>query len=149
MPARLEHANLTVQDLDGVVRFIVTALPEFRLRYDGPGADGTRWVHVGTDETYLALNAAAAGSSPPAPPYQGSPGLNHLAYEVEDVEAVRTRLRAAGFRESGAAEAHPHRRRVYFYDPDGNDWEFVQYLIDDPRARHDYALPDVFVPTGR
>lgn len=21
--------------------------------------------------------------------------------------------------------AHPHRKRVYFYDPEGNDWEFV------------------------
>ena len=36
---------------------------------------------------------------------------------------------------------HPHRRRVYFHDPDGNDWEFIQYLTDDPALRHDYTLP--------
>jgi catechol 2,3-dioxygenase-like lactoylglutathione lyase family enzyme len=148
MTARLEHANLTVRDIDAVVGFIVTAFPEFRLRHDGIGADGNRWVHVGTDDTYLALSLAARDTAPQAPPYQGHAGLNHLAYEVDDVDAVRARLRAAGFLESGLADAHPHRRRVYFYDPDGNDWEFVQYLVDDPRARHDYTLPDAVAPAG-
>ena len=33
--------------------------------------------------------------------------------------------------------AHPYRKRVYFYDPDGNDWEFIQYLSDEPSKRHD------------
>jgi hypothetical protein len=31
---------------------------------------------------------------------------------------------------------------VYFYDPEGNDWEFVEYRTDDPGKRHDYDLPD-------
>jgi hypothetical protein len=31
---------------------------------------------------------------------------------------------------------------VYFYDADGNDWEFVQYTSDDPAERNDYELPD-------
>ena len=38
---------------------------------------------------------------------------------------VRIRLKTAGFRDSTPPNAHPHRRRVYFYDPEGNDWEFV------------------------
>jgi hypothetical protein len=36
--------------------------------------------------------------------------------------------------------AHPFRRRVYFEDPEGNDWEFVQYFSADPRERNDYQL---------
>lgn len=32
--------------------------------------------------------------------------------------------------------------RVYFYDPEGNDWEFVQYFSDDPAERNNYELPD-------
>jgi hypothetical protein len=39
-------------------------------------------------------------------------------------------------------DAHPYRKRVYFHDLEGNDWEFVQYLSDDPAKRHDYELPD-------
>ena len=37
---------------------------------------------------------------------------------------------------------HPHRRRVYFYDDEGNDWEFVQYLSSEPAERNDYEMPD-------
>jgi catechol 2,3-dioxygenase-like lactoylglutathione lyase family enzyme len=68
--------------------------------------------------------------------------VNHLAYEVDDVESLRVRLQSAGYRESTVPNAHPHRKRVYFYDPDGNDWEFVQYFSQDPAQRNDYALPE-------
>jgi len=56
---------------------------------------------------------------------------------------VRIRLKTAGFRDSTPPNAHPHRRRVYFCDPEGNDWEFVQYYTQDPAERNDYDLPDL------
>jgi catechol 2,3-dioxygenase-like lactoylglutathione lyase family enzyme len=142
MAARLEHANLCVHDIDGVVQFLLTAFPEFRVRQDKIEPEGTRWVHVGTDETYVALNQADPAAGRRGLPYRGRPGLNHLAYEVDDVESLRARLSAAGYRDSTVPNSHPHRRRVYFYDPDGNDWEFVEYLSDDAAERHDYKLPD-------
>jgi hypothetical protein len=62
---------------------------------------------------------------------------------VDDVEALRSRLRAAGYQENMLVpNAHPYRKRLYFYDPEGNEWEFVEYLSDDPAKRHDYELPD-------
>lgn len=142
MAARLEHANLSVHDLDEVIRFLLTAFPEFRVRHDGTTAEGLRWVHVGTDESYLALNPADPDEPSHGRPYRGRSGLNHLGFEVEDADALRERLRSAGYQESTPPNNHPHRKRVYFYDPDGNDWEFVQYLTNDPARRHDYALPD-------
>lgn len=75
-------------------------------------------------------------------PYAGRPGLNHLGFEVDDVAALRERLRAAGYHETTVANAHPHRRRVYFEDAEGNDWEFVEYRLSDPAERNDYALED-------
>lgn len=142
MEVRLEHANLTVRDVEATIRFLTTAFSEFRMRGEGTNRDGTRWVHVGTHDTYIALNQAKAESEKHRMPYRGEPGLNHLAYEVKDVESLRLRLKAAGYRDSTVPNAHPHRKRVYFYDPDGNDWEFVQYFSRDPAERNDYALPD-------
>jgi len=139
---RLEHANLCVHDIDAVVGFLKTAFPDFQIRQDTTDPDGTRWVHVGTNETYVALNQAKPEEPLRGAPYKGRPGLNHLAYEVDDVEALRARLRAAGYRDSTVQNAHPYRKRIYFCDPEGNDWEFVQYLSDDARKRHDYELPD-------
>jgi len=142
MPVRMEHANLTVRDLDGMLRFLLAAFPEFQVRRDVTGSDGSRWVHIGTADNYIALTPASAKPGIPWMPYSGRPGVNHLGFEVEDAEALRQRLLAAGYKESTPPNAHPYRKRVYFYDPEGNDWEFVQYLSTDPAQRNDYDLPD-------
>jgi catechol 2,3-dioxygenase-like lactoylglutathione lyase family enzyme len=76
-------------------------------------------------------------------PYQGKPGVNHFAYEVDDIEALSERMKSAGYKDSTPPNAHPHRKRRYFHDPEGNDWEFVQYLSEKPAERNDYKLPDV------
>lgn len=142
MTVRLEHANLSVRDVEGMIRFLQTAFPEFRVRGEGRSNDGSRWAHIGIRETYVALSEANRKPEKRWTPYQGLPGVNHLGYEVDDVEALRHRLKAAGYQESTVPNAHPHRKRVYFYDPDGNDWEFVQYFSQDTAERNDYELPD-------
>ena len=142
MATRLEHANLAVRDVEGMLRFLGEAFPDFRVRGRGPDCAGRRWVHVGNDDTYLAL-LEATGAAPEAwEPYSGKPGLNHLGFAVDDVAALRARLRAAGYPESTVPNAHPYRKRVYFQDAEGNDWEFVEYLSADPALRNDYALAD-------
>ena len=100
-------------------------------------------MHIGTDETYIALQSNKSERTETWRPYSGSPGVNHLGYEVDDAESLRTRLRSAGYIETTVPNRHPHRRRVYFNDPEGNDWEFVQYFTQDAAARNDYSLPNV------
>lgn len=143
MKLRLEHANLVVRDVDAAVRFLQTAFPHFRVRHEGTSWRGARWLHIGDDDTYLAINEATEDASEPWVPYAGKPGLNHLGYEVDDVDALRARLSAAGYRDSTVPNVHPHRKRVYFYDSEGNDWEFVEYSSDDPALRNDYELNDL------
>ena len=141
MSVRLEHANLFVRDIDATIRFLQAAFPEFRLRFDGMDPRGFRWVHVGTEETYIALIQSTVEPEQGVEPI-GVPGVNHLAYEVDDVDGLHERLSVAGYKDSTFPNHHPYRKRVYFHDPDGNEWEFVQYLSDDPLKRHDYTLPD-------
>lgn len=141
MTIRMEHANLHVRYFDDAVRFLTSAFPEFKVRSESV-RDGLRWMHIGTNETYIALNETSKEAASGTAPYDGHPGVNHLGYEVDDVDALRQRLAAAGFRDSTYPNSHPHRKRVYFNDADGNDWEFVEYLTDDPSLRNDYNLPD-------
>jgi catechol 2,3-dioxygenase-like lactoylglutathione lyase family enzyme len=145
---RLEHANIAVRNMDGMIRFIQTAFPDFRVRREGPGLLGGRWLHIGTGDTYLALTEAREEPAEAWVPYGGRPGLNHLGYEVDDVEALRERLAAAGYQDSTFPNAHPHRKRVYFHDPEGNDWEFVQYSSQDESERNDYELADLPATAG-
>ena len=58
----------------------------------------------------------------------------------DDVEALRTRLRSAGYRDTTVENHHPHRKRIYFEDPEGSEWEFVEYFSEDPAERNDYQL---------
>jgi catechol 2,3-dioxygenase-like lactoylglutathione lyase family enzyme len=142
MLIKLEHANLCVRDIEGMIRFLQTAFPEFRVRGEGTSADGTRWLHIGTDDTYIALGGSRVEPAKRWAPYQGVPGVNHLAYEVDDVEALRQRMLAAGYTDSTPPNKHPYRKRLYFYDPEGNDWEFVEYLSEKVAERNDYELAE-------
>lgn len=140
MTVRLDHANLVVRDLDEALRFLQAAFPDFRVRGSGTSPAGARWLHVGTNDTYIALNEATLDPAERWVPYAGAPGLNHLGFEVDDAAALQERLRAAGYTDTTVPNEHPARRRVYFSDAEGNDWEFVEYLVDDPALRHDYEL---------
>ena len=141
MTVRIEHANMIVRDIDATVKFLQTAFPEFRVRKEGD-SDNDRWLHIGTDDTYVALSQAKHEPAEQWYPYSGKPGVNHLGYEVDDADALRERMRAAGYKDSTVPNNHPYRKRVYFKDPDGNDWEFVQYFSKNPAERNDYELAD-------
>lgn len=133
---KLEHANLSVTDIEAMTRFLNTAFPEFRIRGEGRDDHGRAWRHVGTLDFYVALQAVPDNGG--REPYGNTTGMNHLGWEVDDAEALEARMRAAGYTPNLHFNDHPARRRVYFHDPDGNDWEFVQYLTDDPALRHSY-----------
>lgn len=137
MTPYLEHANLTVRDLDGAVEFLRTAIPEFEVRGRGEG-DDRRWLHLGTATSYVALEAPHEPGERMQRPYR-DPGINHLGFVVEDAAAVRLRLLEAGYTEGIQAGPHPHRVRIYFYDRDGIEYEFVQYLSGDDAERNDYS----------
>lgn len=138
MSARLEHANITVSDLDAAADFLLTAFPDFEIRGSGVGPEGLRWLHVGSDTSYVALNEADPAAQGEQPGRWR--GVNHLGFEVDDAQAVRRRLLAKGYREGFVPESHPHRQRVYFLDRDGNEWEFVEYFSERPEERNDYSL---------
>ncbi len=141
MTARLEHANLSVTDVDAMLGFILAAFPEFRERHDSGSADPERWVHVGDADTYIALNRVRAEVREARRHSYYSPGFNHLGFVVEDLDSLRARLLAGGYREESYPNQHPARRRAYFLDPQGAEWEFVQYLSADKTQQNDYLLP--------
>ncbi len=137
---RLEHANLIVRDMKSMTRYLQTAFPAFRIRREGVSASGKNWVHIGDDVTYIAMTEAYDLKDRRWVPYSGRPGLNHLGFEIADAAALRERMLAAGYNESTYPNAHPHRTRVYFHDPEGNDWEFVEYHSEKVEERNDYEL---------
>ena len=141
MKMYLEHANITVADVERSMQFFKTAFPHFSIRGEGTTVrlgKVQRWVHFGTDDYYIALENAILPSPDNHKTYI-QPGINHLGFVVDDVEGVIDRLTRAGYRRGIEVVPHPHRKRAYFFDDDGNEYEFVQYFSDKPQERNDYV----------
>jgi len=138
MKTQFEHANIHVNDVNRMLEFLQLAFPDWKVRHDSGKQDPERWVHFGDDDFYLSVYQATSNDVDKKIPYDGNPGINHLGFVVEETEGVRERLLSSGFKESTIENEHPARRRIYFNDAEGNDWEFVQYFSADPRQRNDY-----------
>src|SRR5438477_11202310 len=52
---RLENANVTVRDIDAMIRFLLNAFAEFMVCVEDANRDGSCWVHVGTAQHYIEL----------------------------------------------------------------------------------------------
>ena len=140
MVSYLEHVNITVIDVDEAIRFLQTAMPDWKVRADVSDEESNcrRWVHLGTDTNYIAIEDRGAKGKGLHEPYV-DPGLNHLGFVVPDVAAVSKRLIEAGFTEGMSSLDNPNRKRIYFYDADENEYEFVEYLKPDFASQNDYS----------
>ena len=102
-------------------------------------AGSYRWTHIGNDESYIALQEPHLGgvAETPHERYKNI-GVNHVAMVVDDVSAVEKRLLAEGFEKNPEEIAEKYRKRVYFYDDSGFEWEFVEYFSDITHERYLY-----------
>jgi catechol 2,3-dioxygenase-like lactoylglutathione lyase family enzyme len=132
----LEHANISVKNLDESVHFFKTAFPHFNIR--GGGNETRKWIHLGDNETYIALNEAEPEDLSAEKNYDRA-GINHIGFVVEDVAEIAERLLSEGFERDYPKQIEEYRIRDYFADNDGNQYEFVQYLSDNFDEKNSYA----------
>ena len=138
MFCRLEHANITVKSIDEGVRFLTAAFPDFQPR-GGHEGEQKRWLHVGTDETYIALEEMTETTVSNRKPYRDV-GINHVGFVVDDLDGLISRLENAGYKTGDLAEEIDYRKRTYVFDDNGVEWEFVQYLTEDVEKAHVYQI---------
>lgn len=141
MSTYLEHANISVPDIDEAIAFIQTIAPDFKIRKDdSSGDDPPRWVHIGTDDSYIALQAVDPKHNPQERHRAYiNYGINHLAFVVDDFDAVKARLEAKSYRGGLAPEQSPYRKRAYYFDNAGFEYEIVEYLTDNPAEKNFYS----------
>ena len=130
----LEHANITVSDLQKSIHFFQTAFPHFVVR--GGGNDLREWVHLGDNETYIAINELI-GNRIERENYDDL-GINHLGFVVENVNEIANRLLENGYKRDYPKQTEKYRIRDYFADSDGNQFEFVEYLTEKIEEKNFY-----------
>lgn len=122
---KLEHVNVTVTDPEATAA-LLAPLFGWRVRWSGPSRMGGRTVHLGSDDSYLALWTPGDPAAFDPRGSHAAGGLSHVGVEVDDLEAVEARVRAAGLEPSGHDNYDPGRR-FYFRDRDGIEYEVVSY----------------------
>lgn len=124
--ARLEHTNVTVSDPHATAAWLQKVFG-WHIRWEGPGMQTGYTVHVGTDESYVALFSygdTAVSTKPNS--YRTIGGLNHIAAFTDDIDAIEERVKRAGFTTVNHADYAPGRR-FYFHDRDGIEWEVASH----------------------
>lgn len=124
----LEHANITVNNIEQSIHFFQTAFPHFKIR----GGDEKRieWIHLGDNYTYLAINQAVEDLGNKFDKNYNKIGINHIGFVVENIEEIASNLLNSGYKRDYPKQIERFRIRDYFADADGNEFEFIQYLSD-------------------
>ncbi|MEP0519451.1 MAG: VOC family protein [Hyphomicrobiales bacterium] len=123
---RLEHVNVTVSDPDKTAK-ILCDLFGWQVRWKGDSIYGGTSIHVGADDSYLAIYTMGKMKKGRDDTYSTVGGLNHIAVVVDDLDLIEQKVAAAGFQTHSHADYEPGRR-FYFLDSDGLEFEVVSYL---------------------
>jgi catechol 2,3-dioxygenase-like lactoylglutathione lyase family enzyme len=130
---RMEHVGIVVDDLAAATEFFV----ELGLELQGEGSVEGRWVDrvVGLDGVLADIaflqtpdgNGRLELTKFHTPPTQGgnrhapanTPGIRHLAFAVEDIDAVVAGLRSRGTELVGELRYKDSYRLCYVRGPEG------------------------------
>ncbi|EAR52176.1 glyoxalase family protein [Oceanicola granulosus HTCC2516] len=123
--SRLEHTNVTVPDPDASAAMLAD-LFGWHVRWSGDAISGGYSVHVGSDDSYVALYRGPESPRSGGSSYATLGGLNHIGIVVDDLDATEARVRARGYEPHSHADYEPGRR-FYFREENGIEIEVVAY----------------------
>lgn len=122
---RLEHVNVTVADAHATADRLCR-LFGWEIRWEGPAISGGYTIHVGEEESYLAIYMVDGSTDSDAPRHLNRGGMNHIGVVVDDLDEVTRRVEREGL-EITATDDYEPGRRFYFSDDDRVEYEVVSY----------------------
>ena len=122
----VEHVNLTVNN-PSVLAARLCVIFDWHIRWSGPALDDGTSIHVGTDESYLAIYTHPKISEQINRNHKVVANLNHIGIVVEDINAIEEKVKAAGYTPFSHRDYEPGER-FYFLVEDGVEIEVVSYV---------------------
>jgi catechol 2,3-dioxygenase-like lactoylglutathione lyase family enzyme len=118
----IDHVHYWTRDMDRAVEFYRDTLGLVMLR-----RDGQNWCEFDGISIRFALHGVSQSSS--STTQRSAPGGATVVFRVDDLDAERGRLEAAGvmFHEQ-VGEVPGYARFASFDDPDGNTVQIIQYV---------------------
>ena len=116
---KLDHGSVPVGDIDEGIRFygeILGLEPLPRPDFGFPGA----WFHAGGTPVHLTTDGALKGPDAPLRPNE-----SHLAFQVDDADAMVAHLEAHDVRVWEMPNSPAAERQIFALDPWGNMIEMI------------------------
>ena len=123
--AFLEHVNITVSDPAKTAKMLCD-LFGWKIRWQGDAIHAGSCIHVGEENSYIAVYSPPGKTAPAINSYQTRAGLNHIAVVVEDLDELDKRVRSLGYEPHSYADYEPGRR-FYFREENEIEYEIVSY----------------------
>lgn len=115
---RLEHVGIAVQDAAATAAVLRQVLGQPVYKTETVEREGVRTHFVATASAKLELLEALGPESPVAAFLEKrGPGLHHLAFEVDDLDAAHARLAALGFQPLSTPRPGADAKRIFFLHP--------------------------------
>ena len=135
----IEHVNITVPDIDEAIRFLKIVAPDFEVRKDEKPSNSYRWTHIGNEAYYFALQEPHLDADPKKQlqTYKNY-GINHVALVVSDIREIEEKLLDSGYHRGIDTPVEKHRKRAYYHDKAGFEWELVEYLSEKTSEKYFY-----------
>ena len=148
---QIDHVNIVVEDLERMVAFYRDALglkETKRVTITGGWVAATVGLsEVHADVVYLEFASGPRielirynrplAARPVGVDRPNAPGLRHIAFRIDDIDAAVARLRSAGVKFFSDVQEVPdtqvtyaggiRKRLIYFADPEGNLLELCEY----------------------
>ena len=139
MITKIEHVNITVPDIDAAVSFLNIVAPDFKIRKDEKPLNDKRWMHIGNKGFYFALQEAPLDITPIKPNQTYiNYGFNHIGLVVNNINKIEDKLIKAGYNKGIDTPKEQFRKRIYYYDNAGFEWELVEYLSENTEDKFLY-----------
>jgi glyoxylase I family protein len=116
------HISLSVRDVDRSMAFYGDLLGLPLIDRPEMGLPG-KWLQAGAVELHLIGVSRDMNVDVGSTPASTTPLANHLAFEIEDYDAVRSKLVAAGLE---PIELGVIAGQMFVSDPDGHVIEFIK-----------------------
>jgi methylmalonyl-CoA/ethylmalonyl-CoA epimerase len=119
MLTRIHHVGVAVTDLDGSIRIYRDAFGAELVHRETNEKEGLEAAFIRTGEGEVELMRATRDDSPIGKfVAKRGPGLHHVAYAVEDIEAALAEAKSAGLELIDAVpRAGMHGARIAFVHP--------------------------------
>ncbi|SDR86278.1 Glyoxalase/Bleomycin resistance protein/Dioxygenase superfamily protein [Polaribacter sp. KT25b] len=139
MITKIEHVNITVPDIDAAVSFLQIIAPDFKIKKDEKPINDKRWMHIGNDEFYFALQEAPIATHPIKPNQTYiNYGFNHIGLVVNNIDKIEKKLIKSGYQKGIDTPKETFRKRIYYFDNAGFEWELVEYLSEKNEDKYLY-----------